>query len=245
MEERNLVKAMVAEAVGTFALIFIGVLAIAAVSYVRAPAGLSNLTSIALAHGLTIMVMVAALGAVSGGHFNPAITFGFVVTRRMSIVNGAVYWLAQLIGASLAALLLVPILGASLVGVGTPALGAGVSFSSGVILEAVGTFFLVLVVFGTAVDERAPASIYPIVIGLTIALDIMAFGPLTGSAVNPARAFGPALASGQWANQLVYWIGPLVGGTLAALLDYYFFIERAPGAPVVREIPTEEEHRAA
>lgn len=245
MEERNLMKAAVAEAVGTFALIFIGVLSIAAVSAVRAPAGLTNLTSIALAHGLTIMVMVAALGAVSGGHFNPAITFGFVVTQRMTILTGAAYWVAQLIGATVAALLLLPIIGAGGVGIGTPALTAGVGFWSGVILEAVGTFFLVLAVFGTAVDERAPASIYPIAIGLTIAFDIMAFGPLTGGAVNPARAFGPALASGRWADQLVYWIGPLVGGALAALLDNYFFMEAKAGPPVPREIPTEEDHRAA
>lgn len=243
MTERNLVKAAVAEGVGTFALIFIGVLAIVAVSYVRAPAGVANLTSIALAHGLTIMVMVAALGAVSGGHFNPAITFGFVVTRRMSVVVGGVYWLAQLIGATLAGLLLVPILGSGLVGLGTPALGAGVSFWSGVVLEGVGTFFLVLAVFGTAVDGRAPRSVYPFAIGLTIAFDIMAFGPLTGGSVNPARAFGPALASGHWANQLVYWIGPLVGGALAALLDYFFFIEQAPPISRERGGPTVEEER--
>ncbi|HEX5414129.1 MAG TPA: aquaporin [Chloroflexota bacterium] len=245
MEERNLLKAAVAEGVGTFALIFIGVLAIAAVTVVRVPAGLTNLTSIALAHGLTIMVMVAALGAVSGGHFNPAITFGFVVTRRMSILAGVVYWLAQLIGATLAAFLLLPIIGMGGVGTGTPALTAGVSFWSGVILEGVGTFFLVLAVFGTAVDQRAPPSIYPIAIGLTIAFDIMAFGPLTGGAVNPARAFGPALVSGHWADQLVYWIGGLVGGAAAALLDNYFFMERHAGPPVPREIPTEEGHPAA
>ncbi|MGH2458339.1 MAG: MIP/aquaporin family protein [Chloroflexota bacterium] len=243
MNEHNLVKAAVAEAVGTFALIFIGVLSIVAVSSVRAPAGLANLTSIALAHGLTIMVMVAALGAVSGGHFNPAITFGFVVTRRMSMFAGGVYWLAQLIGGSLAALLLVPIVGPALVGLGTPALGPGVSIWSGAILEGVGTFFLVLAVFGTAVDGRAPKSVYPFAIGLAIAFDIMAFGPLTGGSVNPARAFGPALASGHWANQLVYWIGPLIGGALAALLDYYFFMEQAPPVPYERGGPTAEEER--
>ncbi len=245
MTERQLVKAAIAEGIGTFALIFIGVLAIAAVSYVRAPAGVANLTSIALAHGLTITAMVAALGAVSGGHFNPAITLGFVVTRRVSVVTGVVYWLAQLIGASLAAFLLDAILGRGLVTLGTPALGAGVSFWSGVILEAVGSFFLVLVVFGTLVDGRAPKSVYPFAIGLTIAFDIMAFGPLTGSAVNPARAFGPALASGRWADQLVYWIGPLVGGALAALLDYFFFIEQAPTVPRERGGPTVEEERRA
>lgn len=245
MVQRNLVKAAVAEGVGTFALIFIGVLAIAAVVAVRAPLSLANLTSIGLAHGLTILVMVAALGAVSGGHFNPAITLGFVVARRMDLLTGAIYWLAQLVGASLAAFLLVPVIGSRLVAVGTPNLGNGVDFWAGVVVEAVATFFLVLVVFGTVVDERAPKSIFPIAIGLTIALDIMAIGPLTGSAVNPARAFGPALASGQWANQLVYWIGPLLGGAIAALLENYFFIEQRPSIPRERGGPTPEEERRA
>lgn len=241
MERRNLVRIAVAEGIGTFALIFIGVLAIVAVSYVGAPDGFANLTSIALAHGLVIMVMVAALGAISGGHFNPAVTIGFVVTRRLSLSVGVVYWLAQLIGASLAAYLLVPVVGADLVGGGTPALGSNVGFWSGVILEGIGTFILVLTVFGTAVDTRAPKSIYPIAIGLAITADIMAFGAMTGGAVNPARAFGPALASGHWANQLVYWIGPLVGGTLAALVDYYFLMEPAASASrATSESPREE-----
>ena len=126
------------------------------------------------------------------------------------------------------------------VATGTPSLAAGFSTGGGIIVEAVGTFFLVLAVFGTAVDERAPASIYPIAIGLTIAMDIMAFGPLTGAAVNPSRAFGPALASGHWNDQLVYWIGPLIGGALAALLHNYFFMGAKVGPPVPREIPTEE-----
>ena len=245
MSERNLFKAMVAEAIGTFALTFIAVLSIVAVSRVRGPVGLANLASIGLAQGLTIMVMVASLGAVSGGHFNPAITLGFVVTRRIRFLAGAAYWLAQLVGASLAAFLLVPIIGAGFVGLGAPALGVGISFWSGVVLEAVGTFFLVLAVFGTAVDGRAPKSIYPIAIGLTIAFDIMAFGPLTGGAVNPARAIGPALASGQWANQLVYWIGPLIGGAAAALLDNYFFMEPARPVPLTVGGPTPEEERRA
>jgi aquaporin TIP len=241
--QTNIYKAAVAEAIGTFALIFIGVLAITAATAVRAPAGLSNLTSIALAHGLTIFAMVAALGAVSGGHFNPAITLGFVVTGRMPVVRGAIYWLAQLVGASIAAFLLLPVLGAALVGLGTPDLGSGVSPLSGIILEGVGTFFLVLAVFGTVVDGRAPRSVFPFAIGLTLAFDIMAIGPMTGGAVNPARAFGPALASGHWSNQLVYWIGPLVGGALAALVEHHFLIEQRPVAVVEHGGPTIEEER--
>lgn len=212
-------KPAVAEAIGTFALIFIGVLAISAATVAGVLAPVTNLTSIGLAHGLTIAVMVAALGAVSGGHFNPAITLGFVITGRMSPTRGLTYWAAQLVGATLAGLLVAGLFGVVAVSLGTPALGANVGLLAAIVAEAVGTFFLVLVVFGTAVDQRAPASVFPFAIGLTIALDIMAIGPLTGGAVNPARAFGPALASGAWANQLVYWIGPLLGGALAALVE--------------------------
>jgi MIP family channel proteins len=241
--ERNIYKAAVAEAIGTFALIFIGVLSISAVGSIRGPSGLANLASIGLAHGLTIFAMVAIFAAVSGGHFNPAITAGFVATGRMPWTTGLVYWLAQLFGASLAGLVLLPAIGVAFVALGTPALASGVSVGVGILLEAIGTFFLVLAVFGTAVDGRAPRAIFPLAIGLTIAFDIMAFGPLTGSAVNPARAFGPALASGHWSDQLVYWIGPLIGGVLAALIEHHLFIEQGPIAVEERGGPTQREER--
>lgn len=118
-------------------------------------------------------------------------------------------------------------LGREAVVAGTPDLGNSVGLAAGIIAEAVTTFFLVLVVFGTAVDKRAPAAVFPFAIGLTITLSIMAIGPLTGGALNPARAFGPALAAGHWSNQLVYWIGPLVDGSLAALVQHFVFFERA------------------
>jgi len=224
-------KQAVAEAIGTFALIFIGVLAISAAGVVGAPSGIVTLASIGLAHGLTIAVMVAALGAVSGGHFNPAVTVGFVVTGRMKPATGAVYWAAQLIGAAGAALLLAALFGAAPVDGGTPDLGRGVGMTAGIVIEAVATFFLVLVIFGTAVDARAPAGIFPLAIGLTIALDVMAVGPLTGAAMNPARVFGPALAAGHWSNHLVYWIGPLLGGALAAFLQHGYLMARPPARP--------------
>ena len=192
---------------------------------VGAPSFAANLASIGLAHGLTIAVMIAALGAICGGHFNPAVTFGFVVTGRMSVVTGMIYWIAQLVGASIAGFLLVGLAGKGFVDGGTPDLGTNVNALTGIILEAVTTFFLVLVIFGTAVDKRAPASVFPFAIGLTVALDIMAIGPLTGGAMNPARTFGPALASAHWANHLVYWIGPLIGGGLAGLVQHYFLME--------------------
>src|SRR5689334_17361171 len=142
-------KALIAEGIGAFALSFIGVLAISAAGVVGAPAAITNLASIGLAHGLTIAVMVAALGAISGGHFNPAVTFGFVVTGRMKLVTGLYYWIAQLVGASIAGFLLVAVVGTTGVANGTPRLAPDVSVVNGIIVEAVMTFFLVLVVFGT------------------------------------------------------------------------------------------------
>jgi aquaporin TIP len=240
----NLMRSAVAESIGTFALIFVGVLSISALSILGAPNATANLVGVAFAHGLTIAVMVAALGAVSGGHFNPAITLGFVITGRMRLGTGAIYWLSQLVGATLAALLISALFGVPAVATGTTNLGTNVSFMAGVLAEAVATFFLVLVVFGTAVDERSPKSVFPFAIGLTITLGILAIGPLTGGALNPARAFGPALVSGSWSNQLVYWIGPLIGGALAALVEDRFLIQRAPAAPQeTMGGPTLEEER--
>jgi aquaporin TIP len=239
----NWTRAALAEAIGTFALTFIGLLAISSGSIAGTP-GNSSLATVAFAHGLTILVMVAALGAVSGGHFNPAVTFGFVAVRRMPVGMGALYWAAQLAGATVAALLVAGMFGAEPVAAGTPDLSAGVGFATGAVLEVVATFFLVAVIFGTAVDDRAPKSLFPVAIGLTVALDIMAIGPLTGAAMNPARVFGPALASGHWSNHLLYWIGPLLGGALGAMAQHFFLMERAPSPAVAtRGGPAPEEER--
>jgi MIP family channel proteins len=237
-------RALTAEAIGTFALCFIGILAIN-VDAIGGAEGTGSLATVAFAHGLTIMVMVAALGAISGGHFNPAVTAGFVATGRMTPVRGAQYAGAQLLGAVLASLL-VGWFGLDLVRAGTPALSSNVSPGAGVAVEVVTTFFLVLVIFGTAVDLRAPKSVYPFAIGLTVTLDIMATGPITGAAMNPARAFGPALVGGGWANQWVYWVGPLIGGVLAALLQHRFLMEEAPApAPAEHGGPAPAEERGS
>lgn len=236
-------RIFLAEAIGTFALIFIGVLSIVS----GPPAGpvAPSLVSVALAHGVTIAVMIAALSAVSGGHFNPAVTFGFVATGRMGLARGGVYWLAQLLGAALAGALIRVIAGVGPLAAGTPDVAPMVTPVGAMILEAVGTFFLVLVVFGTAVDQRAPQSVYPMAIGLTIAVDIMAIGPLTGGAVNPARAFGPALLSGHWNNHLVYWAGPLLGGAVGAWVAHGVFVEKAPTPEIAeRGGPAPAEDRA-
>lgn len=210
-------KSLLAEVIGTFTLIFAGVGAIVADHAARGGVGLLG---IALAHGLAIAVMVSALGAISGGHFNPAVTCGFLAAGRMSAGAAAAYAVAQLLGAVLGAIAVqlgFPPEATAAVHLGTPALAPQIASPAGVLLEALGTFFLVTVVFGTAVHPQAPR-IGGLAIGLTIAMDILAFGPLTGAAVNPARAFGPALMSGTWTHQLVYWVGPLLGGLIAGWL---------------------------
>ena len=201
-----------AEFVGTFALVFVGVGSMAVT-------GGQDLVAIALAHGLVIAVMASAVGHISGGHFNPAVTFGFVVARRMALPLAAVYWVTQLLAAVVAALALRAVFPdvANLDG-GVPTVNDAVGSGSGVLVEAILTFFLVWVIFATAADPRgAFKSIAGLAIGLTITLDILAGGPLTGAAMNPARAFGPELVQGVWDDFWVYWIGPLAGGGIAAL----------------------------
>lgn len=216
-------RKLIAEAIGTFTLIFAGAGA------VMLAAASSNVTlvGVALAHGLAIAVMVSALGAVSGGHFNPSITIGFWVTRRLDTLLAIGYIAAQLVGAIVAALLLLAFFPEGMrnaAHLGAPALGPGVNFLRAVGIEAVLTFFLMMVVFGTAVDPRGPR-IGGLAIGLTIAMAVLAAGPLTGAALNPARALGPALVDGFWDNQLVFWIGPIIGSVTAALLYHYVFME--------------------
>jgi MIP family channel proteins len=219
-------KRLLAEVIGTFALIFAGAGAIIAN---QATGGGVGVVGIAFAHGLAIAVMVSALGAVSGGHFNPAITCGFLAARRIGAGMAIAYIAAQLAGATLAAVTLAagfPGAAAAAVHLGTPALGSGISPGAGMLLEAIGTFFLGVVVFGTAVHPQGPR-IGGLAIGLVITMDILAFGPLTGAAVNPARAFGPALAAGAWGDQIVYWTGPLAGGIGAGWLYSTVYIGEA------------------
>ncbi len=221
---------LTAEFIGTFALIFFGAGAICADQFFHG-AGSLGLFGIAAAHGLAIAIMVSALGHISGGHFNPAITIGFWVTKRLSTVDVVLYWAAQLAGAIAAAFLLKALIPEEVwraVALGTPELVRDFPRLSAMVLEAVTTFFLVLVVFATAADEKGTfRSIAGFGIGLTITLGIMVAGPFTGGALNPARAFGPALAANHWASQGIYWVGPLAGGFLAGLLYDSAFLKRS------------------
>lgn len=222
MSEDTLRRA-VAEMIGAFTLTFIGAGAATAAGGIHDTA----LIGVAIANGLAIGVMVCALGHISGGHFNPAITFGFLITGRIRPALAGVYWVAQLGGATLAALLVRDLLPSALteaVKLGVPALGHGVDASSGFLLEAILTFFLVLVVFGAAVDQRGPFNaVAGLAIGLTISIDVLFGGPFTGAAMNPSRAFGPQLVGDHWANGWVWYAGPLLGGAVAALLYHFLF----------------------
>ncbi len=212
-------KCIVAEFLGTFALCFIGAGAICTNQWTNGAVGLLG---IAVAHGTVLAVMISALGHISGGHFNPAVTFGVLTAKKIDGQKAVSYLLAQLIGAAAAGYLLTLIFPESVwqpVHLGTPGLASGVTATQGTLLETILTFFLVLAVFGTAVDAKGSwNAIAGFGIGTVLIFDILVGGPLTGASMNPARTFGPAIASGFWADHLVYWIGPLLGGWLAGTL---------------------------
>ncbi len=212
-----------AEAVATFALVFIGAGAVVANAIFPNSVGL---VGIALAHGLVLMSMIFATAHLSGAHVNPAVTLAMVATRRMSGREGLSYIVSQLAGAAVAGLLLQAIfVNAPLaIHLGTPDLASGFSWVSGILLEAILTFFLVFTIFGVAVDSRGSGNHAGLAIGLVLAFDILMGGNVTGAAMNPARAFGPALASGYWATHLVYWVGPIIGALAAAFLYTRIFL---------------------
>ena len=226
-------RAWFAEAIATYALVFFGPLAIilAAVAF---GTGLSiqAIVMIALAHGAAIGLMVYTFGHVSGAHINPAVTISMLVTRRIGIKDGIAYIVFQLIGAIAAAASLKAIL---------PDLGAKVNFGtqggpsellnhsalSGLAVEIILTFFLVTVIFMTAVHKKAPAGMYGLAIGGMIFLIHLVGVPLTGASVNPARTFGPALISGYWDFHWIYWVGPIIGAIIAGLIMNYVFVKKA------------------
>lgn len=218
----ELVRKMTVEAVGAFALSFIGV---GAILY----GGPNSLVTVALAHGFVIAVMVCAAGQISGGHFNPAVTFGFLVTKRIPAYEAVGYWVAQLAAAVLGALAVRATLPDNVpnINAGLTVLAPGVSVASGFVIEFILTFFLVFVIFGVAVDPRGSfAAVAGIPIGLTISLDIMMGGPLTGASMNPSRTFGPDLVAGRFDNIWLYFIACPLGAAAAALLYHHLILAR-------------------
>jgi MIP family channel proteins len=211
---------LAAEAAGTFLFFFVGAGAVVLSDYPTPGAGGGGLVGVALAHGLVLGVLVSAFGAVSGGHFNPAVTFGVWIAGRIKAMHAVQYIVAQLIGALIAGLALRAVFADPIwqpSAIGTPALGPGISVATGIAIEAVLTMVLLFAVFGTAIDPRAP-KIGGLAIGLSVAADVLMGGPLTGAAMNPARWFGPAVASGHLDNFIVWIAGPLIGAAVAAAI---------------------------
>ena len=228
----DMLRRGVAEFIGTFTLIFIGGGAGIAVAVYSPTAG--NLVAVGLANGLAIGIMVTNLGHISGGHFNPAITLGFLTTRRITAPLAGLYLGAQLFGAAVAALILRELTTQGAVRkFATPVPAANVTDGKAVVFELILTFFLVWAVWATAVDPRgAFKAIAGLAIGLTITIDVIMGGNFTGAAMNPARAFGPELAGRVWTSWWVYWIGPMLGALLASTLYEYLYL-RPEKPPVV------------
>jgi len=218
-----------AEFVGAFALVFVGAGAILAAGPTAEP----GIVGIALAQGLAIAVMVSAVGHISGGHFNPAITLGFLVTGRLAPLLALVYWIAQFAGAIGAAALLRWVFPDDTEAtLGAPVLNPGIQPEAGLLIEAILTFFLVWVVFATVADPRGTfKSIAGLAIGFTITMDVLMGGTLTGAAMNPARAFGPELISNTWDDFWIWYIGPFAGAVIAAVA--YELLYLRPVGPAV------------
>ncbi len=221
-------NAIIAEGLGTFLFLMVGIGA----SYMASsafPGGAvpGGLVTVGLAHGLALLVVVAAFGAISGGHVNPAVTWGLWIAGRIETRRAVAYVIAQLIGAVVAAALVRYVTPAAIpASAGVPLLGAGTDGAQGGVLEAALTMVLLAAVFGTAVDPRA-AKLGGIAIGIAVGAGIMFGGPLTGGAMNPARWLGPAVVAGDLSGIAVYTLGPLVGATIVAIVYRYLFLPEA------------------
>ena len=216
-------RALLAEACGTFWFFFIGAGAILTDTAFNG----GGLLNVALAHGITLAIAVSAFGAISGGHFNPAVTFGLAIAGKHPWARVPTYWIAQLVGGLVAGFLLRYVFDFAIAAVdkthlGTPALAGTITPTVGIAIEAVLTLFLVWAVYGTAVSPLAPR-IAGFGIGLTVMTDILLGGPLTGAAMNPARHVATAIPAGFYDNWWVYWVGPLLGAAVAGFSIRYLF----------------------
>jgi MIP family channel proteins len=213
----RMTRRLVAEFFGTFMLVFFGAGVIMTNAF---PKGDFGLVGIALAYGIAMAIGVTATMSISGGHLNPAITVGMLVIRRIDAKSALMYIMTQILGAVAAAVVLKMVLPSgvtSVLALGTPSIAATITLGKAIAIEAILTFFLMSAVLGTTVSPEAHR-LGGIGVGLTLFIGVLFGGPLTGAALNPARAFGPALVSGQWISQGVYWVGPILGALVAAFL---------------------------
>uniref|UniRef100_A0A0C9QRN1 TSA: Wollemia nobilis Ref_Wollemi_Transcript_12581_1244 transcribed RNA sequence n=1 Tax=Wollemia nobilis TaxID=56998 RepID=A0A0C9QRN1_9CONI len=230
-------KSYLAEFISTLLFVFAGVGS--AMAYDKLTSGASldpaGLVGVALCHGLALFVAVSIAANISGGHVNPAVTFGLAVGGQITILCGIFYWIAQLGGAIVACLLLKFVTG----GLTTPthSVAAGMSAIEGVVMEIVITFALVYTVYATAADPKKGniGIVAPIAIGFIVGANILAAGPFSGGSMNPARSFGPAVVSGDFVDNWVYWVGPLIGGGLAGLVYGGLYINHTDHLPVSQD----------
>lgn len=229
MKTYSLAAKLLAEFVGTFFLIAAGL------GVFVATAGSPDLLAVAFAHGLAIAIGVTAVGHVSGGHLNPAVTVALAAFGKIPIVEAIMYIVVQLAGAYAAALLIWQGYGlkASELTASTPALAESLSIGNGILLEAIATFLLVWVVTAVAVDvDGAFSKVAGLPIGLAVTVGILMIGPGTGAALNPARWFGPALLTTTWTDAVVWIVGPIVGAVLAAGMYLFIVKPRLAGVAV-------------
>lgn len=227
-----LCRACCAEVLGTFALVFFG--SLAGIGSLEA----GPLVPAALTHGLVLAGCVAALGTISGGHFNPAVTLGFFCSGRITFFAGLGYVLSQVGGAIGAAAVITWLFDQLTLADAVPTIDLTlVPLRAAFVLEAMATFVFVLVIFGTT---RRPGPLSPVLIGGTLAAGILAIGAMTGGALNPARYLGPALLAGRLDAWLVYTVGPIVGAVLAAVFMHYYLIEANDASFIVQEPKTQE-----
>lgn len=214
------IKAYIAEFISTLLFVFAGVGSAIAYNKLTSDAALdpAGLVAVAVCHGFALFVAVAVGANISGGHVNPAVTFGLALGGQITVLTGLFYWIAQLLGATAASYLLKVVTGGLAVPIHSVA--AGVGAAEGVVMEIIITFALVYTVYATAADPKKGSlgTIAPIAIGFIVGANILAAGPFSGGSMNPARSFGPAVASGNFAGHWIYWVGPLVGGGLAGLI---------------------------
>jgi MIP family channel proteins len=221
-------KQLLAEAIGTFFLCFAGIGAIVATSEpINSGAGL---VGIALAHGLALSIAVSIFAGVSGAHFNPAVTVGFLTTGRIAVPLAGMYIASQLVGATAAAAacrMIYPAAAVDSSELGIPLPGSWVSIQVLLLTEFILTFLLMTAIYGTAVDERAaPMKLGGFGVGLTVAFDILAAGKVTGASMNPARSFGPAFVHNYFDWHWCYWVAPIAGTVAAALVYEHVILDK-------------------
>lgn len=227
-------KAYLSEFIATLLFVFAGVGSAIAYSKLTTDAALDppGLVAVAVAHAFALFVGVSIAANISGGHLNPAVTFGLAIGGNITILTGLLYWIAQCLGSIAACLLLK--FATSAESIPTHGVASGMSAVEGVVMEIVITFALVYTVYATAADPKKGSIgiIAPIAIGFVVGANILAAGPFSGGSMNPARSFGPAVVSGDFSQNWIYWLGPLIGGGLAGLVYGDIFIGSYTAAPV-------------